>query len=179
MRNFAENCKFPGKNRWKLIKATELRKQVATYPGVKKLGAFEVSQTARFMGHSEAIHHGIYRQNQLLQLCVWMPQFLESAMGRDEEKSEKKKPSKKPWEVDGARSNERADEIALPEISNSDDMEIGKLIIFLFKTHDCCKKMTDMTNKYIICRPLIHTYLLNCKRSQYGVEITWRGVKWS
>lgn len=118
MRNFAKNCNPPGKERWKIMKATELRKQVATYVGIKQLNSHEISQIARFLGHSEAIHHGIYRQDQLLQLCVWMTKFLESAKGQDDQ-TQQKKTQKKPWEAPGRSSDK------------NEDMEIGEFNIFL------------------------------------------------
>lgn len=80
--------------------------QVAINAGVKQLNDLKISQTARFLGFSEAKHLGIYRQDQLFQLYVWMAPFLKCAMGQEKNKKEATEQKPKPWKVTIGNSNE-------------------------------------------------------------------------
>lgn len=71
------------------IKATELRKHVATYAAQMKLTDFEIAETARFLGHTERTHLGIYRQPLIVRDIVHISRFLEAALGEKKDKPSK------------------------------------------------------------------------------------------
>lgn len=76
------------------IKATELRKQAATFAAKEQLSDFEIAEIARFLGHSERVHLNIYRQPLIVRDVVHMSKFLERALGEHKTSKQQKKQAK-------------------------------------------------------------------------------------
>lgn len=110
------------------IKATELRKHVATYAAQMQLSDFEVAETARFLGHTERIHRDIYRQPLIVRDIVHMSKFLEAALGEGKESTNNKSSNSRHPNVEnsldkGGCGVEHLDAVELPEISNNSIIE--------------------------------------------------------
>lgn len=111
------------------IKATELRKHVATYAAQMQLSDFEVAETARFLGHSERIHRDIYRQPLIVRDIVHMSKFLEAALGEGRESKKGKSSTSQRPNIESSLDKgncgmEHLDApIELPEISDASSSE--------------------------------------------------------
>lgn len=77
---YAEEC---GAEKPHTLKATELRKHVATHCAANELSETDVVELARFLGHREHIHRDIYRQTILQTDVLKISRFLESALGEN------------------------------------------------------------------------------------------------
>ncbi|XP_067208798.1 uncharacterized protein [Linepithema humile] len=78
LRKFAEECNASQST---TLRATELRKHVATYCIQLNLDEIDVSDLATFMGHSEKIHKDHYRQPLASRDILKVSQYLEAVQG--------------------------------------------------------------------------------------------------
>ncbi|KAF5277509.1 hypothetical protein FQR65_LT15982 [Abscondita terminalis] len=78
MRMYSEKC---GASQPQLLRATILRKQVATECAIKELTENTIKDVAMFMGHAENIHNNIYRQPVHERDIIKMSRILEEAQG--------------------------------------------------------------------------------------------------
>ncbi|XP_039308695.1 uncharacterized protein LOC113004523 isoform X1 [Solenopsis invicta] len=78
MRRFSTEC---GAERPWTLRATDLRKHIATISVALDLSENDVSDLAKHMGHAMAIHKEIYRQPIVSRDIVRMSQVLEKAQG--------------------------------------------------------------------------------------------------
>lgn len=72
------------------LKATELRKHMATYASQMQLTDDQIAEAARFMGHSVRIHNNIYVQHSSVWDIVHMSKVLEAALGENDESKQAK-----------------------------------------------------------------------------------------
>lgn len=78
LRKFAEECNASQST---TLRATQLRKHVATYCIQLDLNEVDVSDLATFMGHSEKIHKDHYRQPLASRDILKVSQYLEAVQG--------------------------------------------------------------------------------------------------
>lgn len=81
MRKLSAEC---GAAHPKNLRGTKIRKHFATFCGVKEVNDSTVSDVAKFLGHSIAVHHKFYRTNPLDREIVKMTGLLEEARGPSE-----------------------------------------------------------------------------------------------
>ena len=77
---YAVSC---GADKPHTIRATELRKHVATHCSERELSAFEVTEMARFLGHRKQVRQEIYVQPIIQRDVLKISRFLESALGEN------------------------------------------------------------------------------------------------
>lgn len=84
IRKFSELC---GAKNPESLRGTTMRKHMATTCIHLELNDNSVAQVADFMGHHNDIHRNHYRVNPMHNEMILVSQFLEKALGRDEDDS--------------------------------------------------------------------------------------------
>lgn len=79
---FREYSKSCGAENPTSLRGTNLRKQFASMCATMKLSDNDISNVAKFMGHSETVHRNYYRHNPFHQQLEQMPGLLEAAQGK-------------------------------------------------------------------------------------------------
>lgn len=79
LRQFADQCNAENPIS---LRGTHLRKHFATLCGTLDLSDNDVTNVAKFMGHSEKVHRDVYRHNALQQEVVKMSSLLNIAQGK-------------------------------------------------------------------------------------------------
>lgn len=80
MRSFAVAC---GAQNPSSLRGTNLRKHMASFCATRNLNDNDVSNLADFMGHDDAIHRNIYRNNPLSTQVSQMTLLLDAAQGNN------------------------------------------------------------------------------------------------
>lgn len=111
MRNYAEEC---GAERPDLLRATKLRKHIATKGVIFQYTESEMSFLAKILGHEPGIHKKYYRQAVPEIEISKMAQILESAMGSLNEDFEKLDDEDSDSQSDSDSSSDEPEEMNIP-----------------------------------------------------------------
>ncbi|XP_071580199.1 uncharacterized protein [Temnothorax nylanderi] len=82
------------------IRATELRKHIATICVHYNLSENEISTLANFMGHADKIHLSHYRQPVIEKEILEISQYLEAAQGADMNESDSNDSNSEPSDIE-------------------------------------------------------------------------------
>ncbi|XP_077259749.1 uncharacterized protein LOC143896078 isoform X2 [Temnothorax americanus] len=119
LRQYAVEC---GAENPETLRATELRKHIATMCINYNLSENEISSLANFMGHADKIHLTHYRQPVIEKEILEISQYLEAAqgVGRDEEDNSSDDNSDSECSESNRNNNDANDSDNVPEIHNDD-----------------------------------------------------------